>query len=239
MEACILCGGEGLRLRPLTLAVPKPLLPLGAKPILEVVLSRMRQQGFRKFYLMVNYKADMIRSYFGSGTSLDVKIEYFEEKSKRGTAGPLTALKGIVESPFIVMNADLLTSIRFDDLLKFHKKNDASITVALKRFDRKIEYGVVDIGPDSNVISIDEKPTFSFLINSGIYAVSPEVIDLVPTEGVYPMTELIPNAIKSGKTVLGYEFTKPWRDIGRLDDYMKVITDIENGSESDVDGFTI
>jgi NDP-sugar pyrophosphorylase family protein len=188
---------------------------------------------------MVNYKADMIRSYFGSGKSLDVKIEYYEEKTKRGTAGPLTSLKGIVESPFVVMNADLLTSLHFNNLMKFHKKNESSITVALKKFERKIEYGVVDIGPDSNLLKIDEKPTFSFLINSGIYAISPEVIDLIPKDGEFPMTELIPATINVGKKVLGYEFTEPWRDIGRFDDYMKVIADIENGFESDVEGFTI
>lgn len=239
MDACILCGGEGSRLRPLTLAVPKPLLPIGAKPILEVMLSRMKQQGFRKFYLMVNYKADMIRSYFGSGSSLGVDIEYLEEKTKRGTAGPLTALRGIVDSPFVVMNADLLTSIHFDDLLKFHNKNEASMTVALKRFDRKIEYGVVDIGPDLRLTKIQEKPTFSFMINSGIYALSPEVIELVPEDREYQMTELIPNAISSGKKVLGYQFTEAWRDIGRFDDYMKVIADIGNGLESDIEGFDI
>jgi len=197
----------------------------------------MKEQGFKKFHLMVNYKAEMIQSYFRDGSSLGVEIDYFEETSKRGTAGPISALKDIIDSPFIVMNADLLTSIRFDELLKFHKRNESSITVALKRFDRKIEYGVVELSSDSRIEKIDEKPIFSFLINSGIYVISPDVIDLVPEDREYQMTDLIPDAINAGKKVLGYEFTEPWKDIGRFNDYMQAITDLENGSESDIVDF--
>lgn len=236
MEASILCGGEGTRLRPLTYAVPKPMLPLGSKPILEVTIGRMREQGFRTFYLMVNYKAEMIRSYFGSGKSLGVNIEYFEESTPRGTAGPLSELKGRVTSPFIVMNADLLTSIRFQDLLQFHKKQAADLTVALKRFDRKIAYGVVEIGPDFGITEFREKPSFSFLINSGIYAVLPDTLSLIPDNGRFHMTELVKSAIGEGMKVLGYEFTEAWQDIGRMDDYLKAISDMENGFESDADG---
>jgi len=236
MEASILCGGEGTRLRPLTYAVPKPMLPLGSKPILEVTIGRMREQNFRTFYLMVNYKAEMIRSYFGSGKSLGVNIEYFEERTPRGTAGPLSELKGRVTSPFIVMNADLLTSIRFQDLLQFHRKQGADLTVALKRFDRKIAYGVVEVGPDFGITELKEKPIFSFLINSGIYAVSPDTLSLIPDDSRFHMTELVKSAISKGMKVLGYEFTEAWRDIGRMDDYLKAINDMENGLESDADG---
>ncbi|MFX1483538.1 MAG: sugar phosphate nucleotidyltransferase [Promethearchaeota archaeon] len=236
MQAAILCGGEGTRLRPLTYAVPKPLLPLGAKPILEITISRMKEQGFRTFFLMVNYKADMIKSYFGSGSTFDVDIRYFEEKERRGTAGPLFQLKGRIDSPIVVLNADLLTSLKYEQLMKFHEEKGADITVALKQFRRRIAYGVVDVDENSMILSLQEKPELSYLINSGIYVLSPSVLDLIPYEGEYAMTTLIEDAQKNHLKVVGYEFTDPWRDIGRMDDYMKALSDIENGEETDTDG---
>jgi NDP-sugar pyrophosphorylase family protein len=239
MIAAILCGGEGTRLRPLTYAVPKPLLPLGAKPILEVTISRMKEQGFKKFILMVNYKAEMISSYFGSGSNFDVEIEYVQEKTKRGTAGPLSELMGKMDAPFIVMNADLLTNLSFINLMKFHTDCKSDLTIALKKFDKKVAYGVAEIEPDHLVKSLREKPTVSFLVNSGIYVLSPNMLTSIPTDGVYHMTDLISDSIARGKKVLGYQFTEAWRDIGRMDDYMKAISDIENGQESDTDGVFI
>ncbi|MFQ5833399.1 MAG: sugar phosphate nucleotidyltransferase [Candidatus Thorarchaeota archaeon] len=239
MDAAILCGGEGTRLRPLTYAVPKPLLPLGSKPILEVTLTKMRDQGFKTFYLMTNYKSEMIRSYFGTGATFGVEIEYFEEKNPRGTAGPLSELKDHQTSPFVVMNADLLTNLRFKDLLSFHKNRGADLTIALKKFERSIAYGIVEIQDDDSVSSIEEKPRFSFLVNSGIYAVSPSVLPLIPNDGIFQMTDLIDVAISKGMNVVGYEFSESWRDIGRLDDYMKAISDIENGVDSDTEGLFI
>jgi NDP-sugar pyrophosphorylase family protein len=236
MDVSILCGGEGTRLRPLTYAVPKPMLPLGSKPILEVTIERLKEQGFQTFYLMVNYKAEMIHSYFGTGKNFGVNIKYFEERTPRGTAGPLSQLRGCVTSPFVVMNADLLTSIRFQDLMRFHKAKNADLTVALKRFDRKIVYGVVEIGPDSQITQLREKPTFSFLINSGIYVLSPSALSLIPTEGLFHMTELVESTIDKGMNILGYEFTEAWQDIGRMDDYLKIVSDLENGLESDTGG---
>jgi len=236
MEASILCGGEGTRLRPLTYSVPKPLLPLGAKPILEVLIGRMKDQGFDTFYLMVNYKAEMIRSYFGSGSALGVRIEYFEEHEKRGTAGPLCELKNRMKNSFVVLNADLLTSIRFNDLLAFHTEHGADMTVALKRFKKRIAYGVAETSETHALLRIDEKPSMTFLINSGIYAITPKVLKLIPAKGLFQMTDLINKAIKEGMNVIGFEFEEPWRDIGRLDDYMKAVGEIENGLEGDTDG---
>ncbi|MFW9975486.1 MAG: sugar phosphate nucleotidyltransferase [Candidatus Thorarchaeota archaeon] len=236
MQAAILCGGEGTRLRPLTDVVPKPLLPLGAKPILEITISRMKDQGFRTFFLMVNYKADMIKSYFGSGSTFDVDIHYFEEKERRGTAGPLSQLRGQVDSPIVVLNADLLTSLNYEKLLKYHQEKEADLTVALKHFQRKIAYGVVEMDENSTILGMKEKPVLSYLINSGIYVVSPSVLDIIPDDGVYAMTALVEDARKNDLHVVGYEFTDPWRDIGRMDDYMKAVSDIENGEETDTDG---
>jgi NDP-sugar pyrophosphorylase family protein len=236
MQAVILCGGEGTRLRPLTYAVPKPLLPLGAKPILEITIGRMKDQGFRTFFLMVNYKADMIKSYFGTGSNFGVEIRYYEEKERRGTAGPLFQLKGEVESPIVVLNADILTGLNYQSLMRFHNDKDADLTVALKKFQRKMEYGIVDVNEDSMVLGLQEKPMLSYLVNSGIYVVSPSAMELIPESGVFPMTTLINESLKSGLRVVGYEFADSWRDIGRMDDYMKAVSDLENGEETDMEG---
>jgi len=236
MHSAILCGGEGSRLRPLTYAVPKPLLPLGSKPILEVTITKMREQGFNKFYLMVNYKADMIRSYFGSGSSFGVEIEYYEEKEKRGTAGPLSQIGARINFPLLVLNADILTSLNFKKLIEFHNKTSADLTIALKQFERRIAYGVVEIDDESVITQLREKPTLNFLINSGIYVLSPSVMQLIPEQGIYAMTTLVEDSIAKNFKVRGYEFTDPWRDIGRLDDYMKALGDFENGTEPDTEG---
>ncbi|MHA3965054.1 MAG: nucleotidyltransferase family protein [Candidatus Thorarchaeota archaeon SMTZ1-45] len=235
MEASILCGGEGTRLRPLTYVVPKPLLPIGSKPILEVMINRMREQGFHRFYLMVNYKSDMIRSYFGDGSNFGVSIEYLEEQTRRGTAGPLSVLKDRVKSNLLVMNSDLLTDLRFKNLIQSHQKWGADLTVALKKFNRKIAYGVVDIGEDSRVTRLREKPDLDFLINSGIYVLSPNVLSLIPDEDEFQMTDLIEKALENNQGVFGYIFTETWIDIGRLDDYMKTMGDLEDGGNNDTD----
>ncbi len=235
MDVAILCGGEGTRLRPLTYAVPKPLLPLGSKPILEITINRMREQGFTKFYLMVNYKADMIRSYFGSGSTFGVDIEYVSEKTKLGTAGPLYALKEKVSDPFIVMNADLLTRLDFNKLVRFHQTTKADLTVALKRFEKRLAYGLVEIDDGGTVISLKEKPTVSYLVNSGIYVVSRSALEIVPENTVFQMTDLIQKCLEQDLVVKGYEFTEAWQDIGRMDDYMRVLSDIQNGQDSDTE----
>ncbi|MFW9964002.1 MAG: sugar phosphate nucleotidyltransferase [Candidatus Sifarchaeia archaeon] len=228
MDIAYLCGGEGARLRPLTYAVPKPMLPIGPKPILEINIQRAKEFGFKRHLLMVSYKADVIREYFRDGELLGVEIQYFTEKERRGTAGPLFFLKDIVTEPFIVMNADILTDLNLKNLLKFHNSQGADLTVALKRVDLDIPYGVVKVESENSIESIDEKPTLEFLINSGIYVVSPELLDIIPDSGIYPMTSLITDSKAKGMTVLGYQFTDSWKDIGRLDDYLKALNGEDN-----------
>lgn len=237
MDVSILCGGEGTRLRPLTYIVPKPLLPFGSKPILEVILLRMKKQGFRKFYLMVDYKADMIRNYFGNGESLGIDIKYIKETTSRGTAGPLSALRERITSPLVVMNGDLLTDLNFNKMMDFHRSENANLTIALKKYQRKFAYGIVEIDSDSHIIQIKEKPELTFLINSGIYILSPNVFSLIPNEGKYLMTDLIDKMIKNGLNVVGYEFTEAWHDIGRLDDYMKTILKEDDHPDDGSDRF--
>ncbi|MFW9920451.1 MAG: sugar phosphate nucleotidyltransferase [Candidatus Thorarchaeota archaeon] len=222
MNIAFLCGGEGSRLRPFTYAVPKPMLPIGSKPILEINITRAKEQGFKRVFLLVNYKAEILQSYFGDGSTMDVDIQYVFENEKRGTAGPLLPLKEVIDDPFLVMNADILTKLSLVDLLNFHKSKNAELTVALKHFQISIPYGIITTDEESGINEIKEKPQFNFLINSGIYAVSPEVLSLIPDNGLYQMTQFIVDAKKSGKHVMGYKFEDPWKDIGRMNDYLQI-----------------
>lgn len=235
MDVSILCGGKGTRLRPLTYIVPKPLLPCGSKPILEIILTRMKEFGFSKFYLMVDYKAEMIRNYFGNGKSLGMDIEYIKEKTSRGTAGPLSVLKKRITSPLVVMNGDLLTDLDFNKMMEFHQAENADLTMALKKYQQDIVYGTVEVDSDSRIVKLKEKPTLTFLINSGIYILSANALSLIPDKGVYLMTDLIDQLIANGSKVVGYEFTEAWHDIGRLDNYMKNFVKEENHSDSTMD----
>lgn len=235
MDIAFLCGGEGTRLRPLTYAVPKPMLPIGPKPILEINITKARENGFRRHFLMVNYKSEIIRDYFGDGSTLDVDIRYFEESERRGTAGPLTALKELVNDPFIVMNADILTDLDLKKLWKFHASKNALLTVALKRVKLDIPYGVASLDKESRISQLDEKPTIEYLINAGIYCVSPRLLDIIPMTGAYHMTQLIDDCLAKYQSVLGFIFEDSWRDIGRLDDYMKARHD--NGDDEPIGKF--
>ena len=235
MDIVFLCGGEGTRLRPLTNVVPKPMLPIGSKPILEINITKAKEFGFKRNFLMVNYKAEVISGYFGDGSALGVSIEYFEERERRGTAGPLSFLKDIVTQPFVVMNADILTDLDLKSLLNSHKKNGADLTVALKRVPFDIPYGVAKLGENEVIEALEEKPTIEYMINSGIYVVSPNLIDLIPDTGMYQMTELITDAKEAGKSIHGHVFEDSWRDIGRLDDYIKATN--ENGDDSPIGSF--
>jgi NDP-sugar pyrophosphorylase family protein len=184
---------------------------------------------------MVNYKAEMIQSYFGSGSSFGIELEYFNEEYPRGTAGPLSVLKGRVNSPLVVMNSDVLTNLRFSGLVQFHQQQNADLTVALKELNRRLAYGIVDVGDDMVISGFREKPHLTFLINSGIYVLSPDAISLVPDSGRLLMTELIERAVEVGMKVTGYKFTEEWVDIGRLDNYMRTLGNLEDGIESDTE----
>ncbi len=225
MYIVYLCGGEGARLRPLTYTVPKPMLPIGSKPVLEISIQRARKQGFKDVILLVNYKAEIIQSYFGDGSSLDVDIQYFSESEPRGTAGPLTSIREIVDDSFIVINADILTEMDFRKLLKFHRINNIDLAVALKEIDIPVPFGIVSLDEKDRIRDIQEKPQLDLLINSGIYSMSPEIIEMIPNDGMYSMTQLIMDSMHQNKRVSGYRFNDYWKDIGRIDDYLSAIQD--------------
>jgi dTDP-glucose pyrophosphorylase len=214
----LMAGGMGTRLRPLTESTPKPMLQVSGKPILENIVQSFIDQGFRKFFVSVNYMAEAVRDYFGDGRDWGVTIEYLMEKQRLGTAGALSLLPSQPADPFVVMNGDLLTRVRFDNLLHFHSEHGATATMAVREYDFQVPYGVVRL-EGSSVKAIDEKPVQRFFVNAGIYALSPEVLAQVPRDAFFDMPTLFDRVIAGGKRVAAYPVREYWLDVGRLEEF--------------------
>ena len=222
MKAVILAGGEGTRLRPLSYVIPKPLLPVGTKPILEIIIERLRDYSFTDIILNTGYKAELIEAYFHDGNSLNVNITYWQESISCGTAGPVKLVEHLLGSqPFITMNSDLLTDLDFSKMYQMHLDKSAELTVATTSYSYKVPYGV--IGMQDNVItSINEKPELKFLINAGVYVVSPSALDIIPIDKFYNMTDLIQALIDQNRKVETYYIDGEWQDLGTMEVYEKV-----------------
>ena len=221
----ILAGGLGTRLRPLTETVPKPMLTVGDKPILELIIEQFKEYGFRNFIVSLNYKGEIIEEYFKDGKEFDVNIEYIRETKKLGTAGSIALVKEKFTKPFIVINGDILTGIDFDKFLNHHMKNNFNITVGVRNYEINVPYGVL-VTDNMFIESLEEKPTYKFHINGGVYAVNPEITKYIQEDEVYNMTDLIEDAMRNEYKSGIYEITEYWTDIGQIDDYRKANTDI-------------
>lgn len=217
MKVVIMAGGLGTRLRPLTFSIPKPLLPVGEKPILEVILSKLKDQGFTDIILAVGYKSELIKSYFQDGKKFGVNIKYFEEKEKLGTAGPLRQIKDEfnISEPILVMNGDILTQLDFNKIIGFHKENNADFTVGTRQHVSKSPFGVIKI-EGNRILDIKEKPEIKLNVSAGIYVMSPSLIDLIPKNSFYQIPELILDALKQGKNILSYDIKEYWLAIEYL-----------------------
>ncbi|PKM77884.1 MAG: alcohol dehydrogenase [Firmicutes bacterium HGW-Firmicutes-15] len=214
----LMAGGLGKRLNPLTESCPKPLLKVGDKPVLETILESFIDQGFKHFYISVNYRAAMIVEHFGDGSRWGVEIKYLHEKTGLGTAGALCLLPTRPEKPLLLMNGDILTKINSGQLLDFHKKNSTEATICVKEQQSQIPYGVVTI--DKNRLKkIEEKPIRRFFINAGIYVFNPGVLDYVPVDSYFDIPDLLENILNNGKEIAVFPIREYWIDIGRFDDY--------------------
>lgn len=213
----LMAGGLGERLRPLTEDCPKPLLPIGNKPILQTILENCREHGFNKFYISINYKAEMVKEYFGDGSRWGVTICYLEEQKRLGTAGALSLLAEKPTDPILVMNGDLLTKVNFQNLLDFHKEHSSQATMCVREYHFQIPYGVVDI-KDQQITNITEKPSQRFLVNAGIYVLQPETLTLIPADTFFDMPDLFKWLIERGLTAAAFPIREYWVDIGRLPD---------------------
>ena len=220
MRAVILAGGKGTRLRPFTTSFPKPLMPVGDIPILEVLLRQLRAHGVTEATMLTGHLAYLLEGYFSDGTALGMRIDYLREEAPRGTAGPLHQLAGKLDDDFFVMNGDLLTDLNFTDLLDRHRDSGAGITVSTYRREEKIDLGVLKIAEDGGVVGYDEKPTLHLDISMGVYAMSPPVLARIP-DTYYDMPTLILDLLAAGERVNSRPHDGFWLDIGRVDDYTR------------------
>jgi dTDP-glucose pyrophosphorylase len=216
----LMAGGLGTRLRPLTEDCPKPLLEVGDQPILETIIEGFIAHGFRRFYLSVNYKAEMIEDYFGDGSDWGIDITYVHEEKRLGTAGPLSLLPEQPDETMIVMNGDLLTKLNFAHLLDFHHKHGAAATMCVREHETQVPYGVIETD-DQYMTGLEEKPTERYFVNSGIYALEPETLDLVPEDEFFDMTELFERLIDKERKATCFPVREYWQDIGRKKDFRK------------------
>lgn len=227
----IMAGGLGTRLKPLTDTCPKPMLKIGKKPILELILEKFKKQGFYNIILCTNYKSHMIENYFLDGKGFGLDIQYIKEPKRLGTAGCLSLLEEKVaikqEEAFFVMNGDILCDLSFSEMLKFHKNNNSLATMGVREFYQQIPYGVIE-EKDSKIYSITEKPKQKFLVNAGIYCLQPEVLKFIPKNQFFDMPDLFKIIYKENKA-FAYEITDYWIDIGRHEELSRARLDIENG----------
>ena len=216
-QVVILAGGRGTRLGTITHSLPKPLVDIGGRPILELVIHRLKSFGFTKITLCVGYLGEQIRAYFGDGSSFDVQIDYVDEGEPRGTAGPLAHLGVKPDKPFIVMNADLITELDVGQVLDSHISSGSDLTIVTRPYEVNIPFGVVQ--QENEVISnVYEKPSYTFEVSSGIYALSPDLLEIIPSGVKYDMPDLIRLCIGSGFRVKSFGFSEYWIDIGRMDE---------------------
>lgn len=222
----ILAGGLGSRLRPLTDDIPKPMLKIGDKPMLQHIIEHFREHGFKNFILSLNYKSEVIEEYFKDGREFDVNIEYIKETKKLGTAGSIALVKEKLQKPFMVINGDILTGVDFDNFLNYHIENDFDVTVGVRNYEIKVPYGVM-VTENSIIKSIEEKPEYNFNINGAIYALNPEVVKYIPYNEHYDMTDLIEDVNKEKRKAGIYKITEYWTDIGQIEDYNRANEDIK------------
>lgn len=216
----LMAGGAGRRLLPLTENCPKPLLKIGTKPVLEIILERFVESGFREFFISVNYHAGMIEDYFGDGRKWGITIHYLREQRSLGTAGALSLIQKRLTVPLIVMNGDLLTKIDFNQLLDFHREQNAPATMCVREYEMQVPYGVIRI-KENEIQSIEEKPIHRYFVNGGIYILNPEVAASIPPNTAIDMTTLFQNLMDSNRPPAAFPLHEYWLDIGHLDDFRR------------------
>ena len=232
-QVIIMAGGLGSRLGELTKEMPKPMLPIDGKPILEHVLSEFIDQGFHRFLISVNYKAEIIEQYFGHGERFGVSIEYLREDKRLGTAGALSLLSEIPLQSFIVANGDILTKLNFPDLLHYHGHHESYATMVIREHDYQIPFGVVETGIQNEILNIHEKPRYTYSVNAGIYCLEPEVLNYIPKDRYFDMTTLFDVLREHDRHIVAYSLKDYWIDIGRIADLEKAREEFSEVFEND------
>jgi NDP-sugar pyrophosphorylase family protein len=220
MKAVILAGGLGSRLKPFTQIIPKPLLPIGEKSVLEIQIEHLKRHGFNEIFLATNYKSEYIENFFGDGSRFGVKLRISKEEKPLGTAGPLTLLKNELTEPFLMMNGDILTQLDFKAFHDFAVSKDADLTITVKEYITPFQFGNIEFEGDY-VTTIREKPTLTMNILAGIYIFKPAIFRLIPENTYFGMDHLIDKMLTEKIPVAKYKIQEYWLDIGKVDDYEK------------------
>lgn len=221
-KVVLMVGGLGTRLRPLTDTTPKPMLPVGGKPILQTIVEKFVSYGFVNIIMCVGYKSNIIQEFFEDGSEFGAKIEYVLEDKRMGTAGALTLLSDAQkpQEPFFVMNGDLLTNVNFENMLEFHISHNAKASMCVREYDFQVPYGVVNV-ENGKIASIVEKPTHKFFVSAGIYMLDNTCIEMIPEDEFYDMPTLFEEMIKNEDNAVSFPVREYWLDIGRIDEYEK------------------
>ena len=230
MKAVILAGGKGTRLSPYTKILPKPLMPIGEMPVLEVLIRQLKSQGIDELILTVGHLAELMRAFFGDGSQLGVKIHYSYEDHPLGTAGPLAMVENL-DDTFLVLNGDVLTDLDFGALIDFHKKQEAVATIAMHQRKVKIDLGVILCNGGPRVVGYIEKPTYDYQVSMGVYVFEPSLLKFIEPGRYLDFPNLVHKLLGEGQKVVGYLFDGYWMDLGRPDDYEQAAQDFNTDQE--------
>jgi NDP-sugar pyrophosphorylase family protein len=225
-RAVVLAGGKGTRLRPYTVVLPKPLMPVGEYPILEVIVRQLRTQGFDRITMAVNHQANLIRAFFGEGSQWGIAIDYSLESTPLSTIGPLKLITDLPDQ-FLLMNGDVLTDLSFSALFDQHKASGAAFTVSAARRRHTIDYGVLSADDSGALVGFDEKPSVDYLVSRGVYVMNRAVLETVPTGAPYGFDHLMKDLLARRERVNVLVHDGYWLDIGRPDDYLKAIEEFD------------
>lgn len=225
-RAIILAGGKGTRLRPYTVVFPKPLMPIGDYPILEVIIRQLVQNSFTHITIAVNHQADLIKTFFGDGYKWGIKIDYSLEDKPLSTMAPLKLIKDLPDN-FLVMNGDVLTDLNYSEFYEYHIKNENIFTISSYTREIKSEFGVLELDNQNNLVGFKEKPIERYNVSMGIYMVSKRAIEFIPEDTFYGFDHLMLDLIKYKENPIVKPFDGYWLDIGRPDDYEIAIEEFD------------
>ncbi len=230
MKAVILAGGKGTRLAPYTRVLPKPLMPIGEMPILEILMRQLKCEGVDEVILTVGHMAGLLRAFFNDGEEIGLHVRYSYEENPLGTAGPLALVSGL-DDTFVVTNGDVLTTLRVSEMLHFHQEQQAAATIAMHRRKVKIDLGVILCNGGPEVVGYIEKPTYDYSVSMGIYIFEPRVLQYIPKGEYLDFPNLVHKLLGAREKVVGYPFEGYWQDLGRPDDYDQANLDFERMRE--------
>lgn len=228
IDAILMAGGEGKRLRPLTETIPKPLLKIGDKPIIEYNVDRLVSVGVKNLYISINYLGEQLEDYFKDGSSKNLNIQYIKEEKPMGTIGSVLLVDDYEHDDLLVMNSDLLTNIDFADFYKSFKESNADMAVAATTYSVDIPYAVLETGEDQRVKSLKEKPKYTYFSNAGIYLLKKGLLKMIPQSTFFDITDLMEKILEMNLHLLTYPINGYWLDIGKHDDFKKAQEDIRH-----------